>query len=316
MSEVEYRCFRPGDEAAINEGFNRVFGTDRPLEEWYWKFPPQAGGRWVFLACAEDGRVLAHYGAQMVRLCVDGLAVRAGHVVDVYSVPEVRGTHVFTLCYEKFITAFGSPTNLQMIIGFPGRRHYEMGLKALNYIRLGEATYWRRSRRPSLPRLGFRAREGFDPVTAEDLWLRAQVRYPVALVRDAERLRQRYTNRPGVKYVHLTVWRRGEPHAWGVAREVEGTLRIADLVWDGREPAALAAVDYAFGRVAGRFGCTKCEMWLRGDPEAEAALARVGWRQERNPLDLLLLAREIDPRVDFDALARRGYFTMGDSDLV
>jgi len=41
MSEFIIRPYQKGDEIAINNTFNQVFGTDRSIEEWYWKKQPE-----------------------------------------------------------------------------------------------------------------------------------------------------------------------------------------------------------------------------------------------------------------------------------
>jgi hypothetical protein len=34
----EVRLYRPGDEIAINDAFNRIFDRQRSIEEWAWKY--------------------------------------------------------------------------------------------------------------------------------------------------------------------------------------------------------------------------------------------------------------------------------------
>ena len=152
MGEVLYRTYRAGDEVQINDGFNEVFGLNRSLDEWRWKFPEHPEGRWIMLAVDPGGSVLAHYAAVAMQVRFGQEQVRAGQIVDAYSRREVRGTRVFSSCYERFIEAFGTPDGLSLMFGFPGRRHYEMGLKALKYVPIGSVPYWVRGSRwrPSL----------------------------------------------------------------------------------------------------------------------------------------------------------------------
>ena len=317
-AEVAYRELAPVDEPAVNEGFNRVFGARRSLEEWRWKYQEAPEGRWMMVAEDASGTLLAVYGAVPVRVRVDGVAVRAGQIVDVYSLPEVRRTKVFTTCYETFIRRWGNPDDLPLMFGFPGGIHYEMGLKQLLYVLLGPVPYWRRETpRVVLPRpLSGRVVEGFDEVAAGALWARAADRYPVAAVRDPAWLRRRYTGRPGVEYLHLTVHRGGVPRAWGVARAMAPAFRWADLVWDGAETADLAALDRAMARAARRRGCAHEELWLGGDEAAERALRQRGWTRAAHPEDLHMVMRTFHPGVDPERLRTRLYLTMGDSDLV
>ncbi len=318
MAEALYRHYRAGDEVEINDGFNQVFGLNRPLDEWTWKFPERPEGHWITLAVEPNGRVLAHYGAVAMQVRFGREQVRAGQIVDAYSRPEVRGTRVFSTCYERFIDSFGTPDGLPLMFGFPGRYHYEMGLKVLKYVPIGSVPYWVRGTRwrPSLRGWGFEIRHGFSAEAADDLWRRSAERYDVAAVRDSDWLARRYCGRPGVEYTHLSVWRRGRPHAWAVARAQEGTLRWVELVWDGKATGALVALDRALDRLARRLSCTNLELWLGGDSDAERILERLGWAHRPCPQDLLIVARSFDSRADLKRMQRSFYVTMGDSDLV
>lgn len=315
---VEYRAYRPGDERAINDGFNEVFGQARSLEEWRWKFPERPEGRWIMLALDPGGRVLAHYGAVAVQVRFGGAQLRGAQVVDAYSRSEVRGTRVFSTCYQRFVGSFGAPGGLSFIFGFPGRRHYEMGFKVLNYVPITSVPYWVRPvrRRRSLSAWRYGVGEGFEAAAADDLWRRAGERYDVAAVRDAGWLQRRYLGRPGVEYVHLAATRRGRTHARAVARAQDGILRWAELVWDGEDERALDALDVALDRVARRLSCASLELWLGGDPAAERALERFGWERRPCPLDMLLVTVPFEERADMERMRRSFYLTMGDSDLV
>ncbi len=318
MGEVIYRRYRDGDEAAINEGFNLAFGVSRPLDEWRWKFPAEPEGRWIMVAVDETGRVLAHYGATASRMQLGGVTVRAGQPVDVYSLPEVRGTRIFTACYEEFIARFGNRDDLPVMYGFPGGKHYHMGLRQLQYVLLRGVPYWVRPVRTRwrFPFLRPRVRTGFDVAPATDLWRRASRRYPFATVRDGGYLGRRFARRHGVDYRHLSVWDGGRPRAWAVVVARQGVLKLAELVWDGASSRALAALDAELDRRAAVQGCEQLEAWLGGDAEAERAFEALGWERRPEPNDLQLVARCFHEEVDLRVVAERLYLTMGDGDLV
>src|SRR5664280_331763 len=90
MCDIVFRTYRPGDETAINDGFNRVFGVNRSLDEWRWKYPAKPEGFWILLACDSNGTLLVHYGVIPVRLQAGAVTFRGGQIVDVYSVEGVR----------------------------------------------------------------------------------------------------------------------------------------------------------------------------------------------------------------------------------
>ena len=319
MNDVTCRPYRPGDEISINDGFNRVFGLARPLAEWRWKFALDTTAPWIMIALDREGRLVASYSAIVVPMRLGGRVLNVGQPVDVYSVPEVRGTRAFSTCYEAFCSQFGRPADLPLIYGFPGGRHYVMGLKFLRYELLRPVGYWRRqARRPRLrlPLSRMAVRHGFDAGAADELWRRAAPRYPYATIRDGGWLGRRFTGRPSVEYHHLAVISRGAVRAWGVAVTAPDTLRLAELVWDGESARALAALDTELDALAGRHGCARLETWLSGDPEAERVLKSLGWSRCEEPNDLHLVIRSFDEEIDSKAMAERFYLTMGDADLV
>ncbi len=317
-SEVVIRPYEEGDEVGINAGFNRAFNTTRALEDWHWKYPAEPEGRWIMVAVAEDGGVVAYYGAVPSRFRCGEVTVRAGQITDVYAVPEVQGRHIFTRCYEAFIERFGNARDLPLMYGFPGGRHLLMGLKALKYVLLPPVPAYRRPahRRHHWPSWRLRLRRGFDRGAVDALWERAASRYPWGNLRNGAWLERRFTGRPGVAYRHLSVWRGETPCAWGVAREMAGKLMWAELIWDGEDPASLARLARAMEREAVELSCPKIELWLRGDPPAEAVLRDEGFASVPHPLDLQMVARSFREEVDLGLLGRELYLTAGDTDLV
>lgn len=323
MDDVTFRPYRPGDEVAINGGFNRVFGLSRSLEEWRWKFAAGPEGRWIMLALDGQGRLLAHYGAVPVRLQVGDLTVRAGEPVDVFSVPEGRrglaAARTFRLTVEAFFAQFGGPEKLAVLFGFPGDKHLRLGMATLGYDRMvpQPVTVFRRAPVPHRPRwTGHSVRVGVDLDAADRLWARAKRRYRVALTRDAAWVGRRFLGRPGVEYLHLVATRWGEPAALAVVRVADTSVHWAELVWDGRSGRALTALDTAVGELARSRGATSIDMWLGGDTAAEDWLAQHGWQRGQDPAGLMMVARSFHPAIDVGGFPGAFYSTMGDADLV
>ncbi|MFH1176564.1 MAG: hypothetical protein V1750_04080, partial [Acidobacteriota bacterium] len=147
------------------------------------------------------------------------------------------------------------------------------------------------------------------------LWRRAAGRYPVAAVRDGEWISRRFTGHPRLAYTHVSAWRRGQACAWAVVCPLGGTLRWVELIWDGEDRGALAALDRGVCRAARAAGCTAMEMWLRGDEDAQEALAERGWERGVHPENLQMVMCTFHERVDPTEIRPRLYLTMGDSDL-
>jgi hypothetical protein len=321
--ELTFRPYEPGDEAAINASFNQAFGLGRDLDEWRWKFAEGPEGRWIIVGVDADGRVEAHYAAVPTRFQVDSYRFRAGQLVDSFTLAGVRqglaAARAFLHAAETFFAAFGSPDKLAMMYGFPGERVFRLGMARLGYGEMPpqRVRVWVRApAHGTRTWTGHSVRQGFDAAAVDDLWRRAGPRYPVAMVRDAAWLRRRFTGRPGVEYVHLSAWRRGGPAAWTVTRVQGATLACAELVWDGRRPGALAALDRALASRARQAGATAVEMWLVGDGRAAGILRELGWEEHDHPLGLRFGGRSFSPEVDMATIATRFYVTMADLDLV
>ena len=323
MADFTVRVYTAGDEVAINAGFNRVFGLHRAPTEWRWKYQEEPEGRWIMITVDEAERVIGHCGAVPMRMQVGQLRVRAGQLVDNFTRPEARhglgAARVYLRTVESFFASFGGPSGLALLFGFPGERHLRLGPARLGYDRMPPQPvgYWVRSahRRKEL-QTGHEIRQGFDPDAIDELWRRSAPRYEVAVVRDSAWLKRRFTGRPGVEYVHLSAWRQGRVHAWAVVRVQPPVTRWAELVWDGEDPAALAALDRAITSGSLAVKLERVDMWLMGDDLAAEALRRLGWEQRKHPDRLSLVARSFHPDIDVTTFPGRFYVTMGDSDLV
>jgi hypothetical protein len=316
------RPARVEDGAAINEGFNAVFGLARPLQEWEWKFSAASESLWIMLAVGPADRVVAQYAAVPVRLRAGTLEVRAGQIVDVFSRPEVRGGlaagRAYLTAAHAFIETWCNPGGLAVCFGFPSARPLQLGVMKIGYAQVPPqpVPVWTRPARPRGGWLsGHEVRPGFDPAAVNCLWRQACTRYDIAAVRDAAWLRRRFTGRPGVEYVHLSAWRRGEVQAWAVLRVGAPVTHWAELVWNGRDPRALAALDRSAARLARVAGAERLEMWLGSDEAAAAALARLGWKVQEHPL-IRMVVHTFHLEIPAESVPGRFYLTMADSDLV
>lgn len=322
MSEAVLRPFREGDEASINSAFNEVFSLRRTLEEWHWKYPARPFGRFIMLTVADDGRVLVHYAAVPVRFKVGDEVVQAGQVVDVFSVAQARAglaaARTFLKTADAFFATYLDQARLSVCYGFPSLRHLKVGVLGSVYAHMPSQTVTVLRRRADLKGrwlLGHRVRQGFVREAVDELWSRARARIAIGVERDGAWLQRRFTGRPGVDYLHLSAWRHGRVSAWAVLRLGGRAVSWAELVWDGEDPRALAALDRAAGRAARKAGAECLEMWLDADREATTALGSLGWKAEAHPL-VRLVVPSAHPRVDASAIAGSFYVTMSDADLV
>jgi hypothetical protein len=318
---ITYRRYRDGDEAAINEGFERVFHTHRPIADWYWKFAADAEARAVLVATDAGGRVLAHFGGIRECLLVEGREYRVAQTVDVFAVPEVRrslsGAAVYLETARAFFREFLGAHDLAAVYGFPGPRHEPLLVRHLRCRVVQPVTVWERPLPGRFPWwTAHDVQAGWDAAAVDTLWRRAAPRYPVALRRDAARLARRFTGRPGVAYELLVAWRRRAPRALAVLRVGAPETVLADVLWDGGDPRAVVALLRAACRRAAATGAATVSAWMDGDAACQRVLADHGWVGRPHPAPVNLLMRLEHPDLDRDALAGRVYVTAADADLV
>lgn len=315
------RSFQAGDGDAINRGFNEIFHLERPLDEWRWKFQPESGDAWITLGFEASGELVAHFGVVRHWMWVHGERVVAGQAVDSYRLrrPGTASQRVFIDTVREFYRVHGDGERIAFLFGFPGAHHMGLGRSLLGYVDPVPVPVWHR-RRPWLrrrrPSLSHRVDDGFAPEALDRLWERARSRHPAAVIRDGARWERRYHSRPGSRYRYATARRDGEIEAWAVFAVDGPTLRWVDLLWDGGDARAIAALDEAALDAAAHAGVRRLEAWLGGDEAAAAALAARGWTRGAHPQGLELTAVPFRKDVDGAALVRELYFTMGDSDLI
>jgi hypothetical protein len=324
---TEVCLYRSGDEIAINDAFNRVFGKQRSAEEWAWKY--RADDPYFLVVIAWDGeRLAAHNGGIATEFQVDGRRILAMQAADTFSLavaerrPEWR--EAWQQVMDHFVEVSVGEFGASMFYGFTGGQAVShIVARALgNSVPPRRIPLLTRTRRPSgrspVSRL-FRAHLINDHEPALDrLWERVGHRYPVSVVRNADHVRRRLSGHPTVGYHRWLIrprWSR-TPAAFVAFRSDGGAIRWVDLVWDGR-PGALELVDYLSRGLAEQTGAEREELWLDGDPEATQWLETFGFEGRPDPSGVVRVVRFIDSDLRAEAFSPgRVYTTMADADLV
>lgn len=327
MGVPEIRTYRAGDEVSINEAFNRVFGRQRTLAEWAWKF--SAPGALEATMVAWDGHALcAHNGAIPATFRVDTRSVGSLQGVDTFSLAALERKREWKSAWVDVMDAFAEHAEgagVSLLYGFTGPRSISHMVARCRWdsveprripLLVREKGPAGRTLRSTL----YRARlVGDDEPALDTLWERVARRYPAAVVRDAEHARQRFSRHPSVSYHRWLVHPRlsSLPVAFVVFRTDGGLCRWADLVWDDHHPGALDLVDHLARRTVVETGAAGEALWLDGDPEVEGRLRTLGFEGGFDPSGVVRVVRFLDGRIDPDSFAPGGvYTTMADADLV
>jgi len=323
---TEVRLYHPGDEIAINDAFNRVFGKQRSVEEWAWKYradePPCP-----IVAAWDSERLAAHNGGIAADYQVDGRRIVALQGADTFSLAVAERQPGWRDSWQRVMDHFGEIAADQfgasLLYGFTGGRaiSHMVARARWNSVSPRRIPLLVRRRRPptrSMASRLFRARliDGHAPAL-DRLWERVQDRYPVSVIRDAKHVRRRLSGHPAVHYHRWLIMPRWSttPAAFVAFRTDGGICRWVELVWDGR-PGALELVDHLSRRLAEQTGADREELWLDGDPEAAQWLELFGFEGGPDPSGVVRVIRFIDPNLNADSFAPGCvYTTMADADL-
>jgi len=327
MGDPEIRSYRAGDEVAINEAFNRVFGGQRTLAEWQWKF--SAPGALEATMAAWDGDALAaHNGAIPASYHVGDRRVFALQGVDTFSLAALERKREWKNAWVNVMDAFAEHairSEVSLLYGFTGPRSISHMVARCRWdsaeprripLLVRETRAAARTLRSSL----YQARlVGDNEPMLDILWERVAHRYPAAVVRDAEHARRRFSHHPSVRYHRWLVTRRlsAVPVAFVVFRTDGGICRWADLVWDDHHPGAFELIDHLARRTVVESGAAGEALWIDGDPEVEDRLRACGFEGGFDPSGVVRVVRFLDDSVDPASFAPGYvYTTMADADLV
>lgn len=354
MPNYVVRHFRDGDEVEINRLFNQVFGTNRTLEEWQWKFRRNPAGVIHVEVAEEGGRLIGHYASMPAFFTYQGATIPVSIPCDNFVHPDYRGglrgvqkaMHDYHTVFSDWFPKFG--------FGCPNPAHYVIGKRILKYKDVGEipVLYRRlglrlglRSKIPGLPNslatlisdlarlpsrwaLSARLRRagglrtsvvaGFDE-RVNALWARVHKSFTIGCVRDLPFLRWRFS-RPGYRYRIVTA-ARGDELAGYVVTSVrdEAGARVGymvDMLSDSDEASAALIARALLQLHADGADYALC--WMLADKPQSAVLHQFGFapREQAFPA-VKVVFQNGDPETISDSVLGRlenWYLTMADSD--
>jgi len=327
----EIRAFRPGDEQAILAAFNRIFArvdpTFRPrtIEQWRWLYERNPSGCRIYLAVAEDGRVLAQYAGIPQRVLLDGQPGFFSQSVDSMSDPEFKRLTrepLFVQVGRAFDAGFGGepPAKDTLMWGLPVPVAFRIGKKSLKYELVRQQHKLGAPLERVTPEATNLEAEELErlPEELDGLFARfARERRAVA-VRDRAQLAWRYEENPHHRYRFGAVRRGGELAGLAVFRRGSFDLVEDGLLVDWIAGAGDAAVQNALlawaAATARAEGCERLTTVFPDRAPEWQLFQRLGLRVQATRY--FLVAWSFSPRHDLAWMRQHWYYTLGDTDLV
>lgn len=144
---MEIRRYQDGDEAGIQTLFREVFGKERPIEEWEWKFRSPSSTQVPFVLVAEhEGKIVGHVGCTIVQMKYGAHLIRAGARVDTMVSPSARGQGLYQKLNTRLLQE-ADKEGIQMLYGYPAQKAHELLTKQLDAFTVGNIPRWVRLQR-------------------------------------------------------------------------------------------------------------------------------------------------------------------------
>ena len=318
MKDFYIRPYIEGDEIKINDGFNQVFGENRTLEEWKWKFQSNNESR-ILLAFDSDDNLISHYAVLIDKFNYKGILYTSGHSVDTFSkpMPTAIRTKLFKKLVLRFFEMYGNINNVSLMYGFPGTRMLKLGSLKLDYGEAFPIKLWKKS----IPDgsdygLVFKSFWKLRDKKIDHLWNRSVHRYPVSIVKDAAWVNKRYLSRPNGSYQVLRTARIGAYTSLCIYIILKDTLFLVDLIWDGMRKKDLVRLESLLVNVSREKRLSYMAMWLSGDKEAESVFESNNWQIETEPQNLHMVVKSFNSDIDRSTLLNHFYLTKGCTDII
>jgi len=336
------RPYQPGDEKMILPAWQAAFGKKMSLEHWCWKYPENPAGFRCLLCIAEDGTVAAHYAAQVMKINFFGEEISGLHLTDSFSHPRFRWalggkTGLFVKTAWAFLSTYLDKIDLPQLLplgtdlpraqfhyGFPGERHFRLGIKLLAYRFHGPGMLYFQTSQTTSPRRLFQQRLEVSSASDfrnwelfDELLSRLPLKKFFCILRNSAFMRWRFGSKLNNNYLIIyskTFWRK-KVKAWII---LDKKFRILDFLAEKEDEllALLGVLKEVAKEINPENKNARFEVWLAGNHPLKRAFVRAGFVPEKEPLGIVPNTRcDMDRKDVHFKDADLFFFTMADADL-
>jgi len=320
----EIRRYRPGDEGAVLETFNRVFAEGHPefeprgLDEWRWQYEENPAGMRLGLAMAGDV-VAASFASQPNRVLADGREVIFCQIIDSMTHPDhrrgLKRPGLFVETARWTMADYGDP----VFFGYPNREAWRMGRRFLNYDFVRQQSVLVRELGPLSPSVPAEVEEvtSFGPEVAR-LDRRCAAEWGASVVRDEAYLNWRFARNPRFTYRIFVVREGAELAGYAVYRQGDWPLPGVGLLVDFLVPSGSLAVGELLSQAAlAAARADDVAMVVQILPEWSPWSARFQeWHWRHFATDYVMGGLIQSPLFDMYYLRDRWWYTLAEMDLV
>jgi len=324
QNRYSIRKYIPGDEAAVAELFQDVFGKKQD-DVWDWKF--KGRGEKIFAVIAEiNDRVVGQYTGFRRDLYVAGTKCQAIQICDVMITSSERGQYgskgIFFDLLKRFIEEHVDRSDdVVLTYGFPSERHYRLGLRLGIYQKVADLIRYANSPpRKRKPLFFYRMTHTTDSRLLSEgvqkIWEKMKYDYSDSVIgeRGGDYFKWRYLDRPDASYIYLVLKTRftNQIAGIGVMSIQDGIAVLIDCICEKDNMDAMIHLAERFtGNCldVGQFSVFLTE-------GVKEPFMRSQFRMISKYLTIPRIVNSESNRVDTKVGNISSYFMLGDSDLV
>lgn len=129
------RLYQDGDAAGINALYEKVFGKERSLLEWQWKFEtfPESA---AIVVSEQDGRINGHAAFLKIPARHNGKDILLGERVDIMVDPDAQGRGIYKQIVARMIEECAAE-QIDILYGFPAETAKQVFMKVAGGNELG-----------------------------------------------------------------------------------------------------------------------------------------------------------------------------------
>jgi hypothetical protein len=315
------RRFRKDDEKKVLKLWELVFHQKMDPALWRWKYFDHPYSQALLLCESDKKEVLALYGGIPFKAYREGQSVVIVQLMDIMSHPNFRGKGLFARTGQAFFEIFCNKKTAEILYGFPGKFHFDLGKRILGYAPLQSRVAYLRGitdvlasrNRGSLLKI----RRIEEPGEEFDrLWKKCSNYYPYAVVRQSEFLQWRFCRHPERRYeiFCLKGFFSNEIKGYGVFYFKEGAAILVDMLFPKSEKI-LGVFFSKIGQMLKLRNVSQVQTWLPGSHFLKKAAITAGFEEHNEPLGIISTIKSFDHSPDTEWIDKNFYYTMADADL-
>jgi hypothetical protein len=318
------RDLTPDDEKQVIDLWETVFHKDMDHKMWRWKYVDNPFKARQCLCLDEAGEIVVLYGGLVYPGNCQGKDAGFVFLMDIMSHPDYRKSGLFVRTGKTFINDWHGENDPGLLYGIPGKYHFEIGKKYLDYRCVEPGTSYLSADTESLARSGrtlFRggikkiSPSGFPAALFDKLWKRCKKAYPYCVKRNAAFVSWRFFSHPLQSYdiyVHTSFTGRADGYA-AVLQDGDKAV-IVDFFTVSCQRVISDFWSLLAKELRGRGGKTM-ETWLPGNHFQASAAVKAGFNPSAEPLGIVPTFYRSEKSPDINFVEDNFYYSMADADL-